>query len=208
MIRRRMGRVAASRGRWKLPLPWLDRRGRPSIGPEDGRRTGSRIRFQGKHSTRCWGRANPCETANADHRVRPHQCVSLRGPGGNRTCFGHVLRSGRRVCFGGDEVDVQKPFRTGIEPTNHDVVTRLTGRSRCTPNRQSPLCWCPTKGRQEVLSLRSSVPATKLPIVDWPLCLGETPAPFTSRSPGIATLGPSCTPSRQLGLSCDLPTKF
>ena len=36
--------------------------------------------------------------------------------------------------------------------------------------------------------------------VDWPLRLRETPAPFTSRSPGIATLGPSCTPSRQLGM--------
>ena len=58
---------------------------------------------------------------------------------------------------------------------------------------------CPTKGCQEVLSLRPSVPATKSPIVDRPLRLREIPAPFTSRSPGIATLGPSCTPSRQLG---------
>ena len=39
-----------------------------------------------------------------------------------------------------------------------------------------------------------------LPIVDWPLCLGETPAPFTSRSPGIVTLGPSCTPNGQSGI--------
>ena len=37
------------------------------------------------------------------------------------------------------------------------------------------------------------------PIVDRPLHLGETPAPLASRSPGITTLGPSCTPSRQLG---------
>ena len=36
--------------------------------------------------------------------------------------------------------------------------------------------------------------------VDRPLRLNETPAPFTSRSPGIATLGPSCTPDRQLDL--------
>lgn len=35
-------------------------------------------------------------------------------------------------------------------------------------------------------------------IVDRPHHLGEIPAPFTSRLPGIATLGPSCTPDRQL----------
>jgi hypothetical protein len=49
------------------------------------------------------------------------------------------------------------------------------------------------------------------PIVDRPLRLGETPAPFTSRSPGVATLGPSCTPSRQLGsvfLVVKGPTKW
>ena len=57
---------------------------------------------------------------------------------------------------------------------------------------------CPTKGCQERCLLRPSVPATKSPIVDRPLRLREIPAPFTSRSPGIATLGPSCTPSRQL----------
>ena len=38
---------------------------------------------------------------------------------------------------------------------------------------------------------RPSVPASNSLIVDWPLCLRETPAPFTSRSPDIATLGPS-----------------
>ena len=43
-------------------------------------------------------------------------------------------------------------------------------------------------------------PYRQSPTVDWPLCLGETLAPFTSQSPGIATLGPSCTPSRQLGM--------
>jgi len=58
---------------------------------------------------------------------------------------------------------------------------------------------CPTKGCQELISLRPSVPATKSPIVDRPLHLQETPAPFASRSPGVTTLGPSCTPDRQLG---------
>jgi hypothetical protein len=37
----------------------------------------------------------------------------------------------------------------------------------------------------------------------WPVRFGrvpdETPGPLTSRSPGIAALGPSCTPDRQLG---------
>lgn len=44
--------------------------------------------------------------------------------------------------------------------------------------------------------LRPSVSASKSPIVDWPLCLGETLEPFASRSPGIATLRPSWTPKR------------
>ena len=37
-------------------------------------------------------------------------------------------------------------------------------------------------------------------LLTGPFISGETPAPFTSRSPGIATLGPSCTPSSQLGM--------
>jgi hypothetical protein len=60
---------------------------------------------------------------------------------------------------------------------------------------------CPTKGCQELFVLRPSVPVTKSLAVDWPLRLREIPAPFTSRLPGIATLGPSCTPSRQLGIN-------
>lgn len=44
-------------------------------------------------------------------------------------------------------------------------------------------------------------------LLTGPFISNKTPAPFTSRSPGIATLGPSCTPSRQSGLFCDLPTK-
>ena len=47
------------------------------------------------------------------------------------------------------------------------------------------------------MGLRPSVSASMLPIVDWPLCLRKTLVPFTSRLPGIATLGPSCTPNGQ-----------
>ena len=54
---------------------------------------------------------------------------------------------------------------------------------------------------------RPSVPATKLLVVDRRLRLRETPVPFTSRSPGIATLGPSWTPDRQLDSWRDHPTK-
>jgi hypothetical protein len=57
----------------------------------------------------------------------------------------------------------------------------------------------PNEGLPRVCGLRSSVSASMLPIVDWPLRLGETPAPFTSRSPGVATLRPSCTPNGQSG---------
>lgn len=56
------------------------------------------------------------------------------------------------------------------------------------PNEDSP---------RVAFLLQPSASAARL-TVDWPLRLRETPAPFTSRSPGIATLGPSCTPSRQL----------
>jgi len=64
----------------------------------------------------------------------------------------------------------------------------------------------PNEGLPRV-ALVSTVRIGKSPTVDWPLHLGEIPAPFTSRLPGIATLGPSCTPSSQLGLYCDRPTK-
>ena len=58
----------------------------------------------------------------------------------------------------------------------------------------------PTKGYQELRCYGRPYRRCDSPIVDRPLRLRETPAPFTSRSPGIATLGPSCTPSRQLSL--------
>ena len=97
----------------------------------------------------------------------------------------------------------QKHFRTGIEPANRVAIARLTGRSRCTPNRQSPCVFKkPNEGLPRAAFQRYGRPCrrSKPPIVDRPVCLGETPAPFTSQSPGIATLGPSCTPSRQLGM--------
>ena len=74
-------------------------------------------------------------------------------------------------------------------------------RSAMYSNRQSPLYLpkCPTKDRQEVWFTAVRI-SRDLLIVDWPLHLRESPAPFTSRSPGIATLRPSWTPDRQWGL--------
>ena len=91
-------------------------------------------------------------------------------------------------------------LRTGIEPANRIAAASLTGRSHVF---QPAVAVCfqksPTKFCQEVaFALRPSVSAVDPLIVDWPHRLRETPAPFTSRSPGIATLGPSCTPDRQL----------
>ena len=84
-----------------------------------------------------------------------------------------------------------------------------TGRNRGIPKWQSPLCGCSTKVYQELLvGVRPSVPAGALLAVDRPLHLRETPAPFTSRSPDIATLGPSWTPDRQLSLFVDLPARL
>ena len=78
-------------------------------------------------------------------------------------------------------------------------------RIACSPIRQSP-CFqlLFRKKSNEVLPrdlLSHSVvryQQSKSLTVDRPAHLAETPAPFTSRSPDIATLGPSCTPNRQL----------
>ncbi len=56
-----------------------------------------------------------------------------------------------------------------------------------------------------ITAVRISKP--RLLTVDWPLRLRETQAPFTSRSPGVATLGPSWIPGGQLGCIKDPPTK-
>jgi hypothetical protein len=126
------------------------------------------------------------------------------GGGRTRTCnprvMNHVLQSAvdhvlvaTRLLVRGISVRESNPPTALRSPDALDGADVLRAGSRRVSK-------CPTKGSQEVLALRSSVPATKSPIVDWPLRLRETPAPFTSRSPGIATLGPSCTPSRQLGM--------
>ena len=84
------------------------------------------------------------------------------------------------------------------------------GIEPCTPGRQSPCFRMPDEGLPGDAFWRFGRPfqRSKPLAVDWPLHLRETPAPFTSRSPGIATLGPSCTPGRQSGLSSDLPANF
>ena len=97
--------------------------------------------------------------------------------------------------------------RSWSEAFPHGNRTRRPQRSRQThwtepmySNRQSPLN--PNAQRRVAKSgFHYGRPYRRgeSPIVDRPLHLRETPAPFTSRSPGITTLGPSCTPSRQLG---------
>jgi hypothetical protein len=88
-------------------------------------------------------------------------------------------------------------LREGIQPPDHVVVASCTGRPMYS-NRQSLIYFqSSNEGLLRVFGLRPSVPASMLPIVDWLLCLGETPAPFTSWSPSVATLGPSCTPNGQ-----------
>ena len=106
-----------------------------------------------------------------------------------------VLQLGSQSCIGGDE----GLFRAWlpIEPAPVFSKEGATGiELACTPNRQSP---CFVKAWTKWLLSRSrSVRFRLAPIVDWPHCLRETPAPFTSRSPDIATLGSSCNPNRQL----------
>ena len=123
--------------------------------------------------------------------------------GGTRThdprVMTHVLQFGSRSYLQGDEVVARGSVRESNPPTTF-MVASCTGQPMYS-NRQSPVCFqVPNEGLPRVFGLRPSVSASMLPIVDWPLCLRETPAPFTSRSPGIATLGPSCTPNGQSGI--------
>ena len=63
---------------------------------------------------------------------------------------------------------------TGIEPADRlERSPDAGGRNRTDVLQAGSrrVSKCPTKGSQEVLSLRPSVPATKSPIVDWPLHL-------------------------------------
>jgi hypothetical protein len=56
-----------------------------SFGGKDVLRTGSRIGVSALDEV--VGQSESLRhRARADHKVRPHRCVFLRGPGGNRTC--------------------------------------------------------------------------------------------------------------------------
>jgi hypothetical protein len=123
--------------------------------------------------------------------------------GGTRThntrLLKHVLQFGSRSYFQGDEVVARGSVRES-NPLTIFMVPQLHWTADVYSNRQSPVCFqLPNEGLPRVFGLRPSVSASMLPIVDWPLRLGETPAPFTSRSPGVATLRPSCTPNGQSG---------
>ena len=77
------------------------------------------------------------------------------------------------VDFVGDEGDVQKHFRAGIEPANPDGVARLTGRSRCIPNWQSPCLKMPNEGLPRDAIKHYGRPYQRMEslTVDWPRCL-------------------------------------
>ena len=73
---------------------------------------------------------------------------------------------------------------------------------------QTKVCVVPNEGKPRTsVDYGRPFRQQESPIVDRFHCLRETPAPFTSRSPDIATLGPSWIPDGQLGMFCDLPTK-
>ena len=107
---------------------------------------------------------------------------------------------GSRSCISGDEGWSELPAPKMSAASRKQLEAEAVGIEPCTPIRQSPLY--PNAQRRvakSVVYYGRPYQQPESPIVDRPLCLRETPAPFTSRSPGIATLGPSCTPSRQLG---------
>jgi hypothetical protein len=100
-------------------------------------------------------------------------------------------------------------LREGIQPPDHFHGPQLHWTADVLQPAVADLFFKrPTKVCRECLAYGRPCRRSMLPIVDWPLCLGETPAPFTSWSPSIATLGPSCTPNGQSGIDQkDLPTK-
>ena len=81
----------------------------------------------------------------------------------------------------------------GLEPTTHGFQIMYSESAVAVvfnaQRRVAKSCFRFGRPYQQELSL----------IVDRPVHLAETLGPFTSRSPGIATLGPSCTPGMQLG---------
>ena len=81
----------------------------------------------------------------------------------------------------------------------------LTRRSRLTPSASRLRCGIikPFLLRPDEVVARGLLTAVRIRrggLLTGPFVSGETPVPFTSRSPDFATLGPSCTPSRQSGL--------
>ncbi len=131
------------------------------------------------------------------------------GDGGTRThnprisnhvlqsAVGHILVATKVVVRGFTELPRIWRSWAGIGPaTSRTVACALTMYSKPAvavvfnaQRRVAKSCFSYGRPYQQRESL----------IVDWPLCLRETSAPFVSRSPGITTFGPSCTPSRQLG---------
>lgn len=83
----------------------------------------------------------------------------------------------------------------GLEPTTTGSQTMYSKPA------VNPCISDPTKVSRELsYDTIVRIRRTELRTVDRPHHLKEIPASFTSRSPGIATLGPSCTPNRQSDL--------
>lgn len=127
--------------------------------------------------------------------------------GGTRThntrISNHVLRIGSRSYFFWWRRSSGQRLARQMSPPRVSIakVGAMRIELKCTPNRQSPLYSMPNEGLPRDATKQYGRPCQRHEslIVDRPVNLREITGPFTSRSPDIATLGPSCTPSWQLG---------
>ena len=165
----------------------------------------SRIVFS-THSTKCWaefrpGRLPPKRAGrdlNPQAAKRPYPCTPPRQSSvfrivskGPTKLWPENRGEPRPVCCCYTTANLP----VGLEPTRPDpnVLQPAVGLFNMRSMAQRS---CATSVFVTAFRIRGAfAPLT----VDWPLCLRETLAPFTSRSPGVATLGPSCSPGRQLG---------
>jgi hypothetical protein len=165
------------------------------------------------HSTKCWAELFPAGDSSSPTGSGPMRFIE--GAGRESNLLSHVLHHGSRACLLLSPKDRRGcGQRTAANRVRCAVVTlRQICRRDSHPHVRIPMYSNLAVGLfsncngwpNEVCAKSAWVTAVRIrgafaPLtVDWLLRLQETPAPFTSRSPGVATLGPSCTPDRQLG---------
>ncbi len=126
-----------------------------------------------------------CTTAIVDRRRDSN-------PQGLSTTEPYVLRIGSQLSMGGDEAigslkSEARSLKRAFSPVFHTSLFSIqTSKHGFRTGSRRVL-----RLNEVVVESFRSVRFRLSPIVDWHLCLRETPVTFTSRSPDIATLGSS-----------------